>query len=85
MRLLRRRRLSLLIEEKTAKVETVEKTAKVEEIVAPAAESAEPVAEKKAAEPAAESAVEGERKRPPRVEVVTPAKAEEAEKTGGCR
>lgn len=68
------------VEEKTAKVETVEKTAKVEEIVAPAAESAEPVAEKKAAEPAAESAVEV-KEETAKVEVVTPAKAEEAEKT----
>ena len=52
----------------------------MEEIVAPAAESAEPVAEKKAAEPAAESAVEV-KEETAKVEVVTPAKAEEAEKT----
>ena len=58
--------------ENTAKVETVEKTAKVEEVVAPAAE---PVAE-----PAAESAVEV-KEETAKVEVVTPAKAEEAEKT----
>lgn len=58
--------------ENTAKVETVEKTAKVEEVVAPAAE---PVAE-----PAAESAVEM-KEETAKVEVVTPAKAEEAEKT----
>ena len=58
--------------EKAAKVETVEKTAKVEEVVAPAAE---PVAE-----PAAESAVEV-KEETAKVEVVTPAKAEEAEKT----
>ena len=57
--------------EKTAKVETVEKTAKVEEVVAPAAESAEPVAE-----PAVEVKEETAK-----VEVVTPAKAEKAEKT----
>lgn len=58
--------------ENTAKVETGEKTAKVEEVVAPAAE---PVAE-----PAAESAVEV-KEETAKVEVVTPAKAEEAEKT----
>ena len=62
--------------ENTAKVETVEKTAKVEEIVAPAAESAEPAA----AEPAAEPAVEV-KEETAKVEVVTPAKAEKAEKT----
>lgn len=56
--------------EKTAKVETVEKTAKVEEVVAPAAESAEP---------AAESAVEV-KEETAKVEVVTPAQAEKAEK-----
>ena len=60
------------VEEKTAKVETVEKTAKVEEVVAPAAESAEPAA----AEPAAEPAVEV-KEETAKVEVVTPAKAEE--------
>ena len=64
------------VEEKTAKVETVEKTAKVEEVVAPAAESAEPAA----AEPAAEPAVEV-KEETAKVEVVTPAKAEKAEKT----
>lgn len=57
--------------EKTAKVETVEKTAKVEEVVAPAAAES--------AEPAAESAVEV-KEETAKVEVVTPAKAEEAEK-----
>ena len=56
------------VEEKTAKVETVEKTAKVEEVVAPAA-----------TEPAAESAVEV-KEETAKVEVVTPAQAEEAEK-----
>ena len=66
--------------EKVAKTETVEKTAKVEEVVAPAAESAEPVAEKKTAEPAAESTVEV-KEETAKVEVVTPAPAEEAEKT----
>lgn len=55
--------------ENTAKVETVEKTAKVEEVVAPAAE---PVVA-----PAAESAVEV-KEETAKVEVVTPAKAEEA-------
>lgn len=57
------------VAENTAKVETVEKTAKVEEVVAPAAE---PVAA-----PAAESAVEV-KEETAKVEVVTPAKAEEA-------
>ena len=52
----------------------------MEEVVAPAAESAEPVAEKKVAEPTAESAVEV-KEETAKVEVVTPAKAEEAEKT----
>lgn len=65
------------VEEKTAKVETVEKTAKVEEVVAPATESAEPVA----AEPAATESAVGVKEETAKVEVVTPAPVEKAEKT----